>query len=615
MKFTSLLLAATLSSFGATVSAALTHLEPANWWVGMEYPRLQILVHAPDIGETRPELDYPGVTLEEVVHVENPNYLFLYLEIAPHTEAGSFPIEFHRDGQVVERYDYALQARDSGSAERESFGPSDAIYLLMPDRFANGDPSNDSVAGMREQGVDRDEPYARHGGDLRGIINHLTYIEQMGFTALWINPVLENDQSNQSYHGYAITDFYRVDPRMGTLADYRELADTASDRDLKLIMDVILNHIGSEHWWMHDLPMRSWINDYPDYEITNHRRTTNQDPHAAPSDTERMVEGWFVPSMPDLNTRNPLLADYLIQNSIWWIETLGLSGLRIDTYPYPGKTFAAEWCQRVLQEYPSLNLVGEEWSYNPLVIAYWQRGKDNADGYEGHLPSLFDFPTQQAVLDALNHEESMNTGLVELYEALANDFVYADAHNLSVFLGNHDTSRYFVELGEDVGLAKNAVAWLATTRGIPQFYSGDEILMTHPEDGGHGLIRKDFPGGWEGDTTNAFAAEKMTEEAREFQEYVKILFNWRQAQTAVHHGRLTHYAPEHGTYVYFRHDDEQTVMVVLNKNPTPYDLDLSRFDAFLRGHTRARDVVGDTEIELGDTLTLQPKTPLILELW
>ncbi|MBN2068919.1 MAG: glycoside hydrolase family 13 protein [Opitutales bacterium] len=607
--FRTLLLFISTSAF-----AAVDRVEPAFWWTQMHEPSLQLLLHGENIAATTPRLEYPGLTLEQTVRVENPNYLFLYLHMAPDTLPGSFNIELINHGTVSETIPYTLRERAAGSAQRAGFDNSDVIYLLMPDRFADGNTANNSVPGLLEQEVDRGNPYGRHGGDLKGITDHLDYLADMGFTALWLNPVLENNQPQHSYHGYAITDFYSVDPRYGTLQDYTELSRRASEKGIKLIMDMIFNHCGSEHWWIKDLPMQSWIN-YPQTRLhTNHRRSTNLDPHASKIDSERMTRGWFVDSMPDLNVDNPLLADYLIQNSIWWVEVANLGGIRIDTYPYPGKQFMARWCTRVLQEYPNLNLVGEEWTGNPVFVSYWQRGKANKDGYSGNLPSLFDFPNQILLASSFTDEETFSTGFIRLYEMLANDFLYADPDNLVVFLGNHDTPRFFTAISENIPMARNAMVWLATMRGIPQFYYGDEILMSQPEDLGDGYKRKDFPGGWAGDASNAFTGEHLTPAQFDFQQFVRKLFQWRKTAAAVQNGKLIHFAPEDGIYVYFRCSEAQTVMVVLNKQKQPYELSTERFSELLGSFTEARDILSQKDFSLDKPLLLEPETPLLLEL-
>lgn len=595
------------------LSAQIQHVEPPFWWAGMKNPDLQVLIHGEDIADYKVKVDYPGLKLKTVSRVQNPNYLFLDLELENNIQAGSFLITFSKDGEKEFDYEYQILSREKDASEVKGFDNSDVIYLLMPDRFANGDPSNDVIPSMKETELDRNEPYGRHGGDIQGIIDHMDYFEEMGFTALWLNPVLENDQPDASYHGYAITDFYKVDPRFGDNELYKKLAEEADKRGIKLIMDMIFNHCGSEHWWMEDLPSDDWIHYFPDYKITNHRRTVNQDPYAAESDRKLMREGWFVPSMPDLNQENPFMAEYLIQNSIWWIEYLGLEGIRMDTYPYPNKYMLAEWCKRVMDEYPDFNIVGEEWTTNPVIISYWQRGKENHDGYEPHLPSVMDFPLQEAVTKGLTETESWGTGLIRMYESLANDFIYPDPYNILVFPDNHDMPRFYMQMGMNNNLYKLGIIYYLTTRGIPQFLYGGEVLMTHTEGDGHGLIRKDFPGGWEGDEKNAFTGENMDEEALEMQNFFKTILKWRKENPVIHTGKLTHYAPAENVYVYFRYNENKKVMVIINKNTEEYELNLERFRKHLGNAAKAFDVIDKKEIELDEKLMLEPLRGYVLE--
>lgn len=596
-----------------TINAQLQHVEPPFWWAGMKNPELQIMVYGENISDTKAELQYDGVTLESVCKVENPDFLFLNLELSPDVKPGKFEIIFKKNGEIIESFNYELKQRQAGSAKREGFKNSDVMYLVMPDRFANGDPANDEIKGMKE-GYNRKAPLGRHGGDIQGIIDHIDYLASMGFTVVWLNPVLENDQPQASYHGYATTDFYKVDARFGTNEDYRRLGEIAKEKGIKLIMDMIFNHCGSEHWWMSDMPTSDWINFYPDYRITNHRRTVNQDPHASAIDKKIMVEGWFVPTMPDLNLTNSFLANYLIQNSIWWIEYMGLAGIRMDTYPYPDKYAMSEWNRRVLEEYPDINIVGEEWTDNPAIVSYWQKGQQNSDGYEPNLPSLMDFPLQNALSMALTEKEGWNSGLQRLYDALANDFLYPDPDNLVVFPDNHDMSRFYMQVGMDVGLFKLGIAYILTTRGIPQIFYGTEVLMTHTESNEHGYIRKDFPGGWQGDKINGFTGNGLSEQEREVQEFFKTILNWRKNNPVIHAGKLTHFIPENGVYVYFRYNKDHKVMVILNKNKEAQKLILERYQEILDGISKAKDVISGKEYELRGEIIVPGITPLILEL-
>lgn len=590
----------------------INKVEPPFWWSGMRSSQLQIMVYGDNISELKPRLEYTGIKIDQVIEVSNPNYLFINLSVSPMTDPGSFEIDFLKGSKVKSSYTYRLLEREKGSASRKGFDNSDVMYLITPDRFANGNPSNDNADGLKEKS-NRENPGGRHGGDIQGIRDHLDYIEDMGFTAIWVNPVLENDQPQYSYHGYSTTDFYKVDLRFGTNEEYAELAREAKGKGIKLIMDMILNHCGSEHWWMKDVPTEDWINYGGKFIQTNHRRTTVQDPYASEHDHKGFVDGWFVKTMPDLNQRNELLATYLIQNTIWWIEYAGLAGIRMDTYPYPDKDFMTNWTCRVMEEYPDFNIVGEEWSLNPSIVAHWQRGKNNQNGYESCLPSLMDFPVQSALVTALSEEENWNSGFIKLYEMLANDFQYADPSNLVIFPDNHDMSRIYTQLNEDPELLKMALVYTLTMRGIPQIYYGTEVLMKNPGTEDHGVIRSDFPGGWEGDKQNAFTGA-LGKNQREMQKFVKKLLSWRKTSIVVHNGRLMHYAPENNTYVYFRYSEMDKVMVILNKSDSQLELDLSRFKEQLDDlKIRGVDVITGNVVNAGATLALPEKSCMVID--
>ncbi len=601
-----------LITLNISAQTSLERVEPMFWWTEMKSPELQLLVYGENISFTDVTLEYPGVELVSVAKVKSANYLFIDLKLAENVQPGSFEIQFKNEEKVVQTYLYELKAREKNSATREGFNSSDVIYLITPDRFVNGNPENDWVEGMKEH-PNRNDKDGRHGGDIRGIINSLDYLQKMGFTAVWLNPVLENNMTQVSYHGYSTTDFYKVDPRYGTNAEYRELNDELDKRGMKLIMDMIFNHCGSEHWWMEDLPMSDWLNNYPDIKITNHRHVVNQDPHVSEFDHNTMVNGWFVPTMPDLNQRNPSMEKYLIQNSIWWIEFVGLEGIRQDTWPYPDKDMMARWTEQVLEEYPDFNIVGEEWSMNPAMVSYWQKGKNNADGYKCYLPSLMDFPLQDAVSKGLNEEESWGDGLVKIYESIANDFLYPDAENLVVFPDNHDMPRFYVQVNEDIDLLKIGLAYFLTTRGIPQIYYGTEVLMTHP-DGDHGKIRADFPGGWEGDKINAFSGEGLTDAQKNIQKYISNIQNWRKTKEVIHHGKLVHFVPEDGIYTYFRYNDNEAVMVILNKNETDKVLTTDRFKEIVAGFKSGNDIISSTQINDISEINVPAKSAMIIEL-
>lgn len=589
-------------------------VEPGFWWAGMKNPTLQLLLHGNNIAKLQPELKAKGVVLQDVIQVKSPNYLFLNLDLQD-AHPGKFTIKLKDGGKTAHTYTYELRQREANAANRRGFDSSDVLYLVTPDRFANGNPDNDTVAGMADK-LNRQDRGGRHGGDIAGLLQHLDYIQDMGFTALWVNPVLENDQPSYSYHGYSTTDFYKVDPRFGSNEEYVRLSEEASKRGIKLVMDMILNHCGSEHWWMDDLPTNDWLNFQGDYQVTNHRREAIQDPHAASYDYKMHTEGWFVKTMPDLNQENKLMANYLIQNTLWWIEYAKLGGIRMDTYSYPDPDFMADWTRRVMEEYPNFNVVGEEWSVNPAIVSYWQRGKQNYNGYVSYLPSLMDFPLQHAMAEALRNDKTgWDTGWMALYNMLANDFLYPDPQNLVVFPDNHDMDRIYTQLNQDADLTKLAVAYTLTTRGIPQLYYGTEILMHNAEKGDHGIIRTDFPGGWKGDKTNAFTGSGLSQAQRDMQAYTKKLLKWRKGSKAIHSGKLTHYAPYNGVYVYFRGEGDERVMVILNKNTEPYELELQKFDEHLQGTSSGTDVLtGKTFSLSGNSLTLPARAPLVLEL-
>lgn len=587
-------------------------VEPANWWVGMRIPQLQLLIYGKDIASTTPQFSYPGVTLQRVTRVENSNYLFLdiYIDNA-RTVPGRFDILFQKNNKTVNKYTYELMAREANSASRASFTPADVMYLITPDRFANGDPANDKVVSLKE-GVTRADENGRHGGDLKGVMDHLDYIRDMGFTAIWMTPVLQNDQPNYSYHGYSITDFYAVDARMGSNQQYKELSEKATRLGIKVVMDMVFNHCGSEHWWMKDLPSSDWINFSDNIQYTNHRKTVTQDPHVAKNDSILLSDGWFSKTMPDLNQKNPLMAAYLIQNSIWWIEYAGLGGIRVDTYPYPDMYFMADWTKRIATEYPHMNIVGEEWSENPASVAYWQRGKKNQNGYVSWLPSLMDFPVQGALIRALSEEEKYNAGgFLYLYDILANDFQYANSDNLVVFADNHDIHRLYNQVGKDTGLVKLALAFVLTSRGIPQLMYGTELNI---EGQTHGQIRSDFPGGWPGDAVNAFLGKGLTPEQLSIQAFVKKLVRWRRQHPVLSDGRLVHYRPLKEAYVYIRYNDKGKVLVVLNKNKTPLSLDLAPYRAELGASRQGMDVLTGNILSLDQPVAVPARSPLIIEI-
>ncbi|SEA08805.1 glycoside hydrolase family 13 protein [Microbulbifer marinus] len=590
-------------------------VEPPFWWTGMAVPDLQLMVHGRELAGLKAQLDYPGVELLGTESVENGNYLFIDLRVSPEAAPGTLQIALQDADETRAVIEYELKQRAPGSAERRGFDSADAIYLITPDRFANGKPGNDDTADTLE-GTARSEPGGRHGGDIAGMHQHLDYIADMGFTQIWPNPLLENNQPGYSYHGYAITDHYRIDPRFGSNEEFRQFVAAARQKGLGVIQDVVLNHIGDRHWWLSDLPAHDWLNGNGlkkgEYVITNHSRFTPLDPYTSDIDKREFVEGWFVDSMPDMNQRNPLLANYLIQNTLWWIEYADLSGIRADTYAYSDPEFLQHWALRIQREYPNFNIVGEEWTRNPALVAHWQRGEhDPASG--GRLKSMMDFPLHYALRDGLANSDSWNSGLIALYEGLANDFLYPQPDRLVIFGGNHDISRLYSQLDEDPALFKMAIAYIATMRGIPQFYYGDEVLLQSPKHRDDGVVRSDFPGGWTGDRSNAFTGRGLSKKQKAAQDYVRALFNWRRQTPAIHSGKLKHFAPRNSTYVYFRYDDSDKIMVAFNKSDKPQRLDRARYAEVINNETQATDVVTGQRHAL-DTLTLPPRDVLVLQL-
>ncbi|MDT7831577.1 glycoside hydrolase family 13 protein [Flavobacteriaceae bacterium S356] len=599
-------------------------VEPPNWWVGFENSQVQLLIKHPNIGKAELTIEYPGVVIEKLHKAKSPNYLFVDLNISNKTKPGTFDLIFKLENGEEKIHTYELKAREKEADKYVGFNSSDVIYLITPDRYVNGNPNNDIFEDLNEKKINRKDDYARHGGDITGITNHLDYIADMGFTAIWSSPLLINDMKQGSYHGYAMTDYYKVDPRFGTLDEYRKLADEGRKRGIKLIMDQVANHCGLYHWWMKDLPFEDWLNYQKNYEdniedwnwkktkFSNHRRTANQDVYASEIDKEGLTDGWFVEAMPDLNQRNPYMATYIIQNSIWWIETLGLGGIRQDTYPYPDKEFMAKWAGAIMKEYPNFNIVGEEWSYNPLLIGYWQQGKVNKDGYNSNLRSSMDFAMQSLVVQALNEEESWDKGLVKIYEGLANDFAYYNPKDIMVFPDNHDMSRIFTQLKGDVHKTKMALSYYLMMPRTPQIYYGTEILMDDfKKPGDHGLIRTDFPGGWDGDAVNAFTGKGLTAAQKDMQMFLKKLLNYRKSSKAMHDGKTIHFAPRGGLYVLFRMYEDEVVAIILNKSDrTSVSTEMMK-EIGIKGK-KVKNIITDEEMIWEGELKINPKGVTLL---
>ncbi len=588
-------------------------IEPPCWWAGMKNPNVQLMVHGKDISFTKAVIRYEGVELVSQTLVQNPNYIFLNLKMSPEVKPGKFEILFMKDNKPVFTCEYELKQRMEGSAQRKGFDNSDVIYLIMPDRFANGNPDNDSQEIMLEK-ADRSNPNGRHGGDIKGVSDHLDYLADLGVTAVWLTPVLENNAQAYSYHGYAITDFYKVDPRHGSNEEYAAMVEKAHTKGLKVIMDMVFNHYGTGHWWTNDLPMHDWVNEWPEFTRSNYRGGTISDPYAADADRNQMSKGWFDGHMADLNATNPFVETYLIQNSIWWVEYAGLDGIRQDTYPYSDKNAMSNWMNALNNEYPGFSVVGEVWlNYTPQV-AYWQSNTKNKDNYDSKLDYVMDFPLKYAINSAFNEQNGWDKGILRLYESLSLDFVYNQPDHIVNFADNHDCDRIFSALGEDKQKMKMAMTFLLTVRGLPQLYYGSEVLSTGFEHQGHGFIRNDFQGGWQGDQTNAFTADGRTADQNEVFNHIRTLLNFRKENKVMQNGKLKHYLPQDGVYVLFRYNDNESVMVILNNNKEEKTITGKRFAESLNGFKSGNDLLHRTYYENFESIVIPGMSSRVIQL-
>ena len=593
----------------------IERVEPPNWWIGMKTRDLQLLVYGKNISDYVPLINSSNVKLVSTEKVKNQNYLFLNISISENAEPESIEINFLNDNVIVDKYEFSLLERKDNASELVGFNNSDVMYLITPDRYVNGDPENDDIEYMYER-PNRDDNRGLHGGDIQGIINQLDYIEEMGFTTIWLNPVLENNMKRSSYHGYSTTDYYKIDPRFGTNELFLELSQKAKKRGIKFVMDIIPNHCGSEHWFFKDPPMEDWINNQSGFKQTSHRRETIQDIHASEIDKKDHIDGWFVETMPDLNQKNQKMSTYLIQNTLWWIEYAELSGIRVDTYPYSDKDFMSDWTYVVMDEYPNFNIVGEEWSDNPSLISYWQKNKVNHDGYVSYLPTLMDFPLQISFVEALNDDFGWGKGFVKPYRTLANDFVYPNPNNLLIFPDNHDMARFYTQVNNDLDLFKMGIVYYSTMRGIPQFYYGTEILMNSNENpGDHGLIRTEFPGGWPDHLKNAFTGDGLSKDEKQTQLFFKELLNWRKNNKVIHKGKLIQFSPkENGVYSFFRVFEGQLVWVIFNRNNSSRIIDTSRFKELISNKEFGYDVLNKKRVSIINSIEIDKKSALIIEI-
>jgi len=621
MKKIVLILAAVLGVLAAQAAKVnVDRIEPTDWYVGINaIPSVQLMVYGEGIGTAEVSTLYPDVTIDSVVRVDSPNYLLVYMDTRS-AQPGTMELKFQQ-GRSKKTVKYQLKAREKRGSERMGFTNADVLYMLMPDRFADGNPANNQIAGMEAYKNDRTKPSLRHGGDIEGIRQHLDYFTQLGVTALWFTPVLENNSPDSpngfsTYHGYATTNYYRVDPRFGTNEEYRQLCDEAHSHGLKVVMDMIFNHCGSNHPWLEDMPTKDWFNQ-PDYKNnylqTSYKLTPVMDPYASEIDLKETVEGWFVRTMPDLNHHNVHVMNYLIQNSVWWIETVGIDGIRMDTYPYAYADAMARWMKVLDTEYPNFNVVGETWVENPAYTAAWQKGNKMGKP-ESYLPTVMDFSFYEKI-DSAKHEETDGwwRGYNRVYNSLCYDYLYPNPSSVMAFIENHDTDR-FLRNGQDVAALKQALALLLTIKRIPQLYYGTEILMNGTKEVTDGNVRKDFPGGFPGDARNAFTAEGRTPEQNDMFNWLSALLHWRNGNETIIRGYQTQFIPWKGVYVVTRRWHRYTVMTIINGTTKPATLEVDRYAELFEGDNRmATDVITGEQYDLSSNVPLPPRAALVLE--
>ena len=609
-----------------SAAVKVSRIDPTNWFVGMKNPSVQLMVYGTNIKSVKNvTTDYPGVAIDSVVRLDSPNYLLVYLNLSG-AQPGEMTLKFDKT-----KVKYQLKSREMSGDKRMGFTNADVLYMLMPDRFAQGSNHNPQVKGMRTYREDRSQPSLRHGGDLDGIREHLDYFKELGVTALWLTPVLENDSPDNelgysTYHGYATTDYYRVDPRFGTNDDYRRLCDEAHQKGLKVVMDMIFNHSGFEHPWTSDMPTHDWLNlpqwlteskgssnpQGTSFQQTSYKLTPVKDPYASKIDLSETTEGWFVPTMPDLNQRNEHLMTYLIQNSIWWIETVGIDGIRMDTYPYADAHAMARWMKELDQEYPNFNTVGETWVTEPAYTAAWQKDS-RLSNENSYLKTVMDFAFFDRLSQAKNEEtDAWWQGMNRLYNAFCYDYLYADPNHVMAFIDNHDTDR-FLGNGTDSLALKQALALLLTVRRIPQLYYGTEILMNGTKEVTDGNVRKDFPGGFPGDKRNCFTAEGRTQAQQQMFQWLSRLLHWRQGNKLITEGKMTQFIPWKGVYVIARQHEGRAALTIINGTSQPASLEVARYAEIIGQTTRATDVITGRIVRLDHDVSLRPRQTLIIE--
>jgi len=591
----------------------IERVEPPFWWNDMILSDVQIMFYGKNIAQSEVNVS-DGIVINSIQKTENPNYIFVTID-TKNSPAQDLVFTFKNKKKVFTQK-FALKSRKENSKFRKGFDSSDVIYLIMPDRFANGNPNNDSHSNLFEK-VDRNNKDGRHGGDIEGIIKNLDYIKELGATAIWPTPLCEDNDEKVSYHTYGQSDVYKIDPRFGTNEEYVKLSTELHLRGMKNIMDYVTNHWGHKHWMMNDLPSYDWIHQFPGYKQTNYRMNSQFDSNASKSDSYLFEEGWFVKSMPDLNQNNPLVQNYLIQNAIWWIEYADLDGFRVDTYSYNDKEGISKWTKAITDEYPHFNIVGEVWMHNQAQMAYWQ--KDSKIGaiqsFNSYLPSVMDFTLHDAFSTSFNEDQaSWDKGIIKVYENFTNDFLYSNPNNILTFIENHDTNRFNEIYKNDFKKYQMAMTLIATVRGIPQLYYGTEIGMAGDKNKGDADIRKDFPGGWNGDTNNAFTKAGRTNEQQKYFDFTSKLFNWRKSKSVIHNGKMTHYIPENNVYVYFRYNESESVMVVINNSNETQTFKTNRFAENIQNHQSGMDILSGKNIDLKNDIAIDGKSVLILEL-
>ena len=610
-----MMLAVALSATAAKPTFEIKHVEPLSWWVGMNTP-LQIMVNGEGISDYDVTImpKDRGVVVTAVHKADSPNYLFVDVAIAADAEAGSYNLCF-TNGKRKYEYPYLIASREEGSRERGSFTTADWVYLIMPDRFANGNPDNDSTSDTAEK-AQRSAPWRRHGGDLQGMMEHLDYIADLGATAIWSTPLLLDNEDGTSYHGYSCSDYYLIDPRFGTNEMFKEYVDECHKRNLKVIMDIVPNHSSTTHWWYDDQPFKDWTHKWDKYTQSNWTFSTNMDFNASKSDLYQMESGWFDRSMADMNLDNPYLLHYFKQWAVWWIEFSGLDGLRVDTYPYNEKMPMSEWCKAVMAEYPNMNIVGEVWTSSIPQLAYWQGDNYNKDGFNSHLKSIMDFPLHDAIRSAMTESGShvgWGRGMTRIYDILSHDFVYHDLQNMMIMAANHDTDRIGDVCEGDSRKMKIAHTLLATLRGMPQILYGDELMFRSTDRSkGHPTLRIDFPGGWKGDKRNLFDASQHVGAEKDVYDYTRHIMNWRKEKEVIHSGKTLHFIDRNNTYAYFRYNDSDVVFVFINNTDAEQLVPWSRYAEIAADLTVGRDVMTGESVTMSG-VKVEPMSALVVE--